>query len=188
MSGWISREKAFELLKEKLAADHMIKHSLATEAIMRDLAAHFGEDADEWGIAGLLHDLDLETVDDDPATHGKVTVQWLSELGCPETTKQAILAHNAEGLGVPRESRFDYALTCGEQITGLIVATALVMPSKKLADVKAKSVKKRFKDKRFAAKVSRERIAECEKIGFTLEEFIELSLAAMQKTAEPLGM
>ncbi len=182
-----TRESALELLRSKLHTEQLVVHSLASEAIMRALARRLGEDEDLWGICGLLHDLDLDQVGDDMSVHGTVTATWLRELSFPEEGVDAILRHN-EALGYERETVLDHALAAAEQITGLIRATALIYPSKRLADVKPKSISKRMKDKRFAAKVSREAIRECELIGIPLAEFIQISLDAMKDIAKELGL
>ena len=184
----LTRQEALELLREHVHAENLRKHAIATEAIMRALARRLGEDEELWGITGLLHDLDYERTADAPAEHTRQTCQVLRQKGFPEEAIKAVSEHNAEALGIPRESRFGIALACGETITGLIVATALVMPDKKLASVKASSVRKRMKKRDFARAVSREIICECERLGIPLEEFIELSLGAMQGVADELGL
>ena len=184
-----TRAQALELLQQHIKTDYTLKHSIATEAIMRALALKLGQDTDLWGITGLLHDLDLEIVDADPIRHARVTVEMLKErFDFPAEGLQAILAHNGDDLGIPCASIFDSALTSAESITGLIFATALIYPSKKLADVKAKSVKKRMKEKRFAAKISRERIRHFEQLPLQPGEFYQLSLDAMKEIAEEMGL
>jgi len=184
----ISRDEAYDLLCEHVKAENLRKHCLATEAILRALARRLGEDEELWAIVGLVHDLDYEQTKDAPAEHTKITCQLLAEKGFPEDLLQAIREHNAEALGIPRESRLGIALACGETITGLIVATALVYPDKRLASVKPKSVRKRMRKKDFARAVSREIIGECERIGIRLDEFIPLCLEAMQGVAADLGL
>jgi putative nucleotidyltransferase with HDIG domain len=192
MSGIMTRDQALALLREHVKADVLVKHSLATEAIMRALARKLGQDEALWGIAGLLHDLDFETTKESSATHGLKTEEILRSIASthplPEEGIQAIKGHNAENLGLPRVAVFDKAITAAETVTGLIVATALVQPDKKLASVKLKSVTKRLKEKAFARNVSRERIAICGEIGIPVEEFVGLSLAAMQGVANDLGL
>lgn len=184
----MTRDEALQLLEEHLKADNLRKHCLAAEAIMRALAHHFGEDEERWGLAGLLHDLDFEETRDDPARHGLVAAELLKQKGFDDEFVEAVKAHNAEGLGLVRETRFQHALAAAETITGLIVATALVYPDKKLASVKTSSITKRMKKKDFARNVSREIIMECEEIGLTLQEFAEISLRAMQGIAGELGL
>ena len=185
---WLpERSEALLLLKEHIKADNLGKHCVASEFIMRALARHFGEDETLWGLAGLFHDIDLEEVQDDMSRHALVGSQLLEKLGFPAEGVNAVRRHNDE-LGEPMETRLDYALSAAETITGLVVATALVYPSKNVADVKVKSITKRMKEKRFAANVSRERILLCEKIGFPLPDFVTLALSAMKEGAEELGL
>jgi putative nucleotidyltransferase with HDIG domain len=184
----MTRSEAYALLCEHVQADNLRKHCLATEAILRALARRLGEDEELWGLVGLVHDLDFESTATTPPEHTKKTVEILRGKGLPEHALQAVREHNAEALGIPRESRFGIALACGETITGLIVATALIMPDKKLASVQAASVLKRMKKKDFARAVSREVIAECQRLGIPLEDFAQLSLAAMQSIAADLGL
>jgi putative nucleotidyltransferase with HDIG domain len=184
----MTRDEAHALLCEHVKADNLRKHCLATEAILRALARRLGEDEELWGVVGLVHDLDFESTADTPPEHTKRTCDILRERGFPEPALQAIREHNAEALGIPRESRFGIALACGETITGLIVATALVMPDKKLASVQPASVVKRMKKKDFARAVSREIICECERLGIPIEEFVQLSVGAMQGIAAQLGL
>ena len=147
-----------------------------------------GEDEDLWGIAGLLHDLDYEDTKDDMPRHTLKTEEILKEKGVCNEVIEAIKGHNAENLGYEREKPIDHALTCAECITGMIVATTLVYPDKKIASVKPKSIIKRMKQKEFARSVNRDFIRECEKIGIPLEEFAELSLKAMQGISNELGL
>jgi len=192
MSAIMTREQALALLQEHVRTDTLVKHCLATEAIMRSLARRLQQDEHLWGLVGLLHDLDFETTREDSASHGRKSEEILRAKAAthpfPEEGIQAILGHNAENLGIPRTSVFDKAITAAETVTGLIVATALVQPDKKAASVKLKSVTKRLKEKAFARNVSRERIALCEEIGIPAEEFVALSLSAMQGAAAELGL
>ncbi len=155
---------------------------------MRALARHFNEDGDYWGLAGLLHDLDLELVEGDLKRHGLETANILEAEGYPSEMIDAIKLHNEMLEGNKRETTFQHALAAGETITGLITATAMVYPDKKLSSVKAKSVVKRMKEKAFAASVNRQTITECERIGIPLAEFAEICLCAMQEISEELGL
>ena len=184
----ITRDQAMALLETYLQNPRLISHCVATEAIMRSLARKYAENETIWGLSGLLHDLDYQITGEDSARHGIETEKILSEINVLPIILNAIKKHNAEGLGLERTTRFEYALTCAETITGLIVATALVYPDKKIASVKPKSITKRMKMKHFARAVSRERIMECEKMGMPLNDFIALSLEAMQEIADPLGL
>jgi putative nucleotidyltransferase with HDIG domain len=184
----ITRDEALKLMKGYLTADNLQKHSRATEVIMRKLAQKRGENEELWGIAGLLHDLDFEETKDDMPNHTLRTEEILKEKGVSKEIIEAIKGHNAENLGYEREKPIDHALTCAECITGMVVATTLVYPDKKLASVKPKSILKRMKQKEFARNVNREYIRECEKIGIPLEEFAELSLSAMREISDELGL
>lgn len=184
----ITRSAALELVKSRLKNPNLVNHCLATEAVMRALAPRFGADPELWGLAGLLHDLDAES-QPDLATHTRETVALLCERGVAEELIDAIAMHNEEAQGGRRRAEtFHHALAAGETITGLIAATALVYPDRKLASVQARSVRKRFKERSFAAGASREIIAECEQIGIPLDEFCELCLKAMQGIAGEIGL
>jgi putative nucleotidyltransferase with HDIG domain len=184
----IDRIQALALLKEYCKEEVLIKHSVATEAVMQALAKRLGHDPEQWGIAGLLHDLDYDETKEDPPRHTLRTEEILRDKGMGEEIIEAIKAHNAEALGIGREKPLHFAVTCAESITGLIVATTLVYPDKKIASVKPSSIVKRMKEKGFARKVRRDAIRECEKLGLGLEEFAELSLKAMQGISNQLGL
>ena len=189
MSGCgITRDQAMALLKERLSDQVLIKHSLATEAIMRHIAGGFGADPEIWGIAGLLHDIDFAETKDTPHRHALVAAEILKQAGVSDEVIEAIKSHNAEALGIQRTDTLHFALTAAENLTGLIVATALVQPDKKIAQVKPSSVVKRMKEKGFARSVSREGIVLCEKIGMPLDQFVTVSLKAMGSIAEELGL
>ena len=181
----MDRLQALELIKANIRNENMRKHMLATEAIMRTLARQFGESEEEWGLTGLLHDIDVEMRD--MSQHGKFGAEMVKELGASEVMSHAILCHN-EVHGVPCVSRLDKALYCADPLTGLITAAVLIRPDKKIATLEAKSVRKRFKEKSFAAGANREQIATCSEIGLTLDEFIELGVAAMKGIATDLGL
>lgn len=166
----------------------MLNHCYASEAVLRALAVRLNQDEEKWGLAGLLHDLDVEVVNADPLRHGLETARILTGLNVDPDIVEAIKLHNEMATGIERTTQFQYALAAGETITGLIVATALVYPDKKLASVKVSSVTKRVKEKAFAASVNREKIYECETIGLTLEEFVAVSLEAMKGISERLGL
>ena len=183
----MNRDDALGEIRKNVTNENLVRHMIATEAIMRELARKMGEDEEKWGLAGLLHDIDVEVTEGDMNSHGVVGSDMIRELDFDEDIARAVLAHN-ETLGVPRESNLDKALFCADPLTGLITAAALVRPEKKLEFVQAKSVRKRFKEKSFAAGASREGIAACSEIGLELDEFIELGLKAMQGVAEDLGL
>ena len=151
----MDRETALAIVHEHVESPNLRKHMLSVEAAIRWYAENLGEDADLWGLAGLLHDFDWErhpTLEDHPAKG----VPILRQRGCPETVVQAILAHNTEGTGVERQTALDFALLACDEVTGLITATALVRPSKDLREVPLKSVRKRWKERAFAGGVDRE--------------------------------
>ncbi len=184
----MKRQEALELLKEYVRNENMIKHSLASEAVMAAVADRLGEDREKWALAGLLHDLDVEITEADLKIHGLKTVDILQEKGVDPEIIEAIRLHNEDAHEDKRTSVFHHALAAGETITGLIIATALVYPDKKLASVKTKSITKRMKETAFARSVNRETIMECELIGIHLPEFAALSLEAMQGIHEELGL
>jgi uncharacterized protein len=184
----MTREQAFALLQEYIKNDRMISHCLASEAVMIALAKRLGRDEIKWGIAGLLHDLDVEITHADPKTHGVVAQKLLLDKGLDPEICDAIGMHNECASGKARSTEFQHALAAAETITGLIVATTLVYPDKKIAGVKAKSVTKRMKEKAFAASVRRENIMECEKIGLDLDGFADLAVKAMQTISEKIGL
>jgi predicted hydrolase (HD superfamily) len=181
MSFGITREDAIVLVREYIKNERTIWHSLASEAVMRALA-------DKWGLAGLLHDLDVEVTNADPKVHGLETARILAEKCVDADIIEAIKLHNEEATDIPRTTTFQYALAAGETITGLIQATTYVYPDKKIASVKSSSVAKRMKEKAFAASVKRESIMECEKIGLPLPEFAEIAVNAMRGIADQIGL
>jgi putative nucleotidyltransferase with HDIG domain len=152
------------------------------------MARRLGADEEKWGNAGLLHDLDVEKVNADPEIHGLVTASILEELGEDTEMIDAIRMHNEEATGLDRYTQFQHALAAGETVTGMIIATSLVYPDRRIASVKPQSVIKRMKEKAFAASVRRENILECEQAGIPLEEFIPLALDAMNKISDQLGL
>lgn len=184
----ITREEALALLKEYIENPNMIKHCLAAEAVMGALADRLGEDREKWALAGLLHDLDVEMVDNDLSRHTLETVRILQEKGVDAEIVEAIKMHNEKAHGQKRHKAFHHALAAGETITGLIIATTLVYPDKRLNSVKPKSIRKRMKEKSFAASVNRDTIMECEKVGIDLDEFSKICLTAMQGISEKLGL
>jgi putative nucleotidyltransferase with HDIG domain len=188
METGINREEALTLVQEHLNNDHLVNHSLASEAVLRALARHLGEDEELWGLTGLLHDLDAEA-QPDLAVHTTQTAAILTKRGVHPDIIEAIELHNLSAhLGRGRTAPLHHGLAAGETITGLIVAAALVNPARKLAAVKPKSVKKRYKEKAFARGADRAIIAECELLGISVPDFCELSLAAMQDIAGDIGL
>jgi putative nucleotidyltransferase with HDIG domain len=183
----IDRERAWALLTEHTKNENLVKHGLAVEAAMRAYAHRFGVDEEKWGITGLIHDFDYEqhpTAEEHPAWGANL----LEELGWPEDIVYAVRAHG-DHLELPRKSLMDKTLYAVDELTGLIVAVALVRPSKSIMDVKLKSVKKKWKDKAFARGVHREDIERgAEDLGVDLNEHIATVLSAMQDIADDLGL
>ncbi|MGQ4913754.1 MAG: HD domain-containing protein [Candidatus Asgardarchaeia archaeon] len=183
----ISYDEALTLVKQYIKQENHIKHVLAVEAIMRKLAHYFNQDENLWGLVGLLHDLDFEQTANTPEKHARVAAEILKGK-LPEEGIHAILAHNYEYTNVQPKSLLDKALIMADAASGFIIATALVMPSKKLAEVKRKTLKKKFKDKTFARGSSRDRMRLSEEIGMNLYDFLELALNALQEIAPKLGL
>lgn len=184
----MTRTEALELLHEKIKNPRMVAHSLSSEAVMRRLAHHFNEDVELWGLTGLLHDLDVEETEGKMELHANIAADFLKEKGFPAVAVDAIRRHNEKATHEKRSTLLDHALAAGETITGLITATAMVYPDKKVASVKAKSVVKRMKEKHFAASVKRENILECEDIGIPLAVFAEMSIDAMSEISEAISL
>jgi putative nucleotidyltransferase with HDIG domain len=184
----ISRAEALSLLQEHVKSPNMIKHCLASEAVMRAAARRLGQDEEVWGLTGLLHDLDVELTGGDLKFHGLKTVELLGARGVAPEILDAIKMHNEAAHGLKRSTVFQKALAACEMITGLVTATTLVYPDKKLASVKTSSVVKRMKEKAFAASVDRDIIRECEAAGIPLPEFAELAVVAMRAIAADLGL
>ena len=183
----MTRKEALDSIKANVENENLVKHMLATEAIMRALARRLGEDEEEWGLTGLIHDIDVELTAGDMSEHSKLGADLARELGASEEMAHAILCHN-QAHGVPPETKLDKALVCADPLTGLVIAAALVRLDKKLAGLEAKSVQKRFKERSFAAGADRQQISMCSEIGLELDEFIELGLEAMKGIADDLGL
>ncbi|MHC1706625.1 MAG: HDIG domain-containing metalloprotein [Bacteroidales bacterium] len=184
----LDRDSALQLLNHYIKNEKMIQHCLASEAVLRSLARQLGRDEEKWGLAGLLHDLDVEITNADPFVHGLKTEELLKEYDMDEEILDAIRMHNEIASGKVRCNEFQHALAAGETITGLIFATTYVYPDRKLSSVKSKSVVKRMKEKAFAATVKRENIMECEKIGLSIDEFAALSIQALLPISGDLGL
>ncbi len=178
-------DDAKEILKEYVTNKNLVKHMVATEACMKRLARHLGEDEDRWALAGLLHDIDYEKTKEDPSKHGIISAEILREHGIEDEILDAIIAHSGNS---ERRSRMDHALYAVDPLTGLIVACALMHPDRKLASLDKEFVMRRFKEKRFAQGADRDQIKKCEELGLSLEEFVDLCLAAMTGVASELGL
>ncbi len=181
----MTREEALKLLQEYLTHKNLFKHSLAVEACMRKLAERLGEDPDRWGLAGLLHDIDYQKTMDNPERHALEAMEILKPYIKDEEILHAIRAHAEKDT---LSSKMDWALYAVDPLTGLIVAAALMHPTKTLKGVDLAFLKKRFKEKRFAAGASREQIKQCEKLGLSLDEFMQICLDAMKEISDQLGL
>ena len=183
----MDRQEAWDLLCEYTKSENLRKHALAVEAAMRAYARHFGEDEALWGIVGLIHDFDYEkhpTLENHPLKGAEI----LRQKGWPEEIVRAVLSH-APYTGITRDSLMEKALFAVDELTGLVTAVALVRPSKDIRDVKLKSIRKKWKDKAFAAGVNRTDVEEgAADLGIELSEHIEVVLQAMQSIAEELGL
>lgn len=183
----MDRPQAMSIVKEFVKNQNLINHMLSVEAAMRFYARKFGENEETWGLTGLLHDFDWEihpTLDEHPMAGAPI----LQERGVPQEIIQAILSH-ADHTGVPRTTRMDKALYACDEITGLVTAVALVRPSRSLYDLTAASVKKKWKDKAFAAGANREEIAQAtEEFGMELWEHTDNVILAMRGIAPELGL
>lgn len=184
----MERQAALELLKENLKNKNLIKHSLTVEAAMRVLAEHFNEDAKKWAVCGLLHDIDYEKTEGKADLHSKQGAEMLKNLGFNDEIYSAVLSHN-EAHGIEPGSLMAKSLFCVDPLTGLIVAATLVLPSKKINDLRTDSILKRFKEKAFARGANREIIARCQEyLGLPLEQFVAIVLSAMQQISDELGL
>ena len=183
----MNRSEALTIVEEFVQNENLIRHMLSVEAAMRFYAQKFDQDPDKWGITGLLHDFDWEihpSLDGHPQKGAPI----LQEKGVPEDIVRAVLSH-ADHTGVPRETLMEKALYACDEITGLITAVALVRPSKSLYDLKVSSVKKKWKDRSFAAGANREEIQEAaEAFDIPLWEHVENVIEAMRTIAPRLGL
>lgn len=182
-----TRDEALTLLKEFNHTSSLVKHALAVEGVMRYMARKRGEDEEKWGIIGLVHDLDYERY---PEQHCKKTKEILTERGWPEDYIHAIMSH---GWGlvtdIKPEDEMEKVLYAIDELTGLIVATALVRPSKSVLDMKVKSLKKKWKDKSFAAGVNREVIQNgAQMLGLELDDLFSDTIMAMREVAEAIDL
>jgi len=181
----MTRNEALDWVKSEIKTKNLVKHILAVEAGCRRLAEHFGEDVEYWGMAGLLHDIDYEKTVDTPELHTKAAAEWLKEKGFDDDLIYAVMSHAEQ---VEPKSKLDWSLYSVDPLTGLIVAAALMHPSKSLAGLDVPFIMKRFKEKRFAAGAKRESIESCSNLGLTLEEFIGFVLEGMQGISNELGL
>lgn len=182
-----TRDEAFDLLTTYTKSENLINHARSVEAAMRYRARKIGEDEEKWGVIGLVHDLDWEQY---PDQHCTKTKEILEEADWPEEYIRAVLSH-AYGMftDIPPEHHMEKWLYACDELTGLITATALMRPSKSILDMKAKSVKKKWKDKRFAGGVDRSVIESgAEMLGVELDEVIEDTIMGMREVADEIGL
>jgi putative nucleotidyltransferase with HDIG domain len=181
----ISREESIKLVKQHVKNRNLVNHMIAVGAIMKAMAQYFGEDENLWETVGILHDIDYETFGEDFTQHGAKSAEMVKDL-LPEEGVSAIRAHNPM-TGAEAESKLDISLFAADSLSGMIVANALVRPNK-LEGMKAKSIRRRMKDKSFARQVSRENIMRCEEIGLSFNEFAKISIEALQSISDEIGL
>ncbi len=184
----MNRDEALVLLKRYLCNDNLIKHSLAVEGAMRSMAKHFGEDQEQWGLAGLLHDIDYEQTKNNPSDHSLIGAEIILQNGIDIKIAEAIKTHN-QMHGMEPQGLMAQALFCLDPLTGLIVASTLVLPTRKLSDLTVDSLGKRFQEKSFARGADRKIINQChDRLGLELKEFMAIALSGMQDIASLLGL
>jgi len=183
----LSRVEALELVKKNVSKKNVIFHMIAVEAIMRGLAKHLSVNEDKWAMAGLLHDIDYERTETTPERHSLLAEDLLKGYVDADIIR-AVKVHNFEHTNVLPESMMEKALIAADAISGLLVACALVMPSKKLVDVNVGSVARKFKDKDFARGADRERMLFCEQIGIPRDKFFEVALNGLREAASQIGL
>lgn len=183
----MQRNEALKLMEENIKQENLRKHCLAVEAVMAELANYFDQNEAKWRLAGLLHDIDYEETSDQPEKHSQIGADMLAEMGLESKIVDAVRAHNGMH-GLPRESLMAKALYAADPLTGLIVASALIHPDKKLSSVDTEFVLHRYQDNAFAKGAERDVIASCEEMDLELKEFIKISLTAMQDISDELGL
>lgn len=183
----MERNEALNVIKGRISNKNLQKHCLAVEAVMRALAERFGEDKEKWGLAGLLHDIDYEETQGDPASHSLVGSEILEQWGLPEDIVYAVKVHN-DYHGLPKTSLMDKALFATDPLTGLAAAAALITTEKKLHAVDVEFLLNRYKEKSFARGARRESIESCSEVGLDLEEFMEIGLNAMKSINKDIGL
>jgi len=186
----LNKSQAITLLYDHVQNQNLRRHCLSVEVVMRALAKRFNGDEEKWGIVGLLHDGDYEFTKENPANHAKLMANWVRELGETDAELlEGIESHGWFHQGKLAQTQMQWSLFCCDELTGLIVACALVLPSKHLSDLSVPSVLKKFPQKSFAAGVKREDIQQCEEhLSIRLEDFIQIALTAMQSIASEIGL
>lgn len=183
----MDREEALALVRELIKNENLVRHHLAVEAVMRRLARDQEGDPETWALVGLLHDADYELTGHDPETHGRVMAEKLEGHGVDPVIIEGVMAHNA-ALGIPRDSSLKKAIYACDELTGLIVAAALVHPERKLEALDVPFVMRRFGEKAFARGANRDQIKTCSELGYKLEDFVCIALEAMQDVSDELGL
>ncbi len=181
----LTRDQAYQMVENKIGVNNLLKHILAVEAGMRQLAEHLGEDVEYWGLTGLLHDLDYNETKNDEARHTYITEEWLKEFNLPDEMLYAIHAHPGHE---PCRSNLDWGLYSVDPTTGFIVACALMHPDKKLSSIDSDFMLRRFKEKRFAAGATRENMAACSNLGLELDQFLVIVRDGMMTISDTLGL
>lgn len=184
----MNRDEAIVLLREHVKTEYTIKHCLAVGAIMKGVAEEINEPSQKWEIAGILHDIDLDKCEKDYSNHGTLAMEILSNVILDQEILDTIKSHAPEYTKSEPKSKMDFAIIAADAISGLIIATAIMQPSKKLADVTAESIAKKFKKKDFARNCNRENILFCEKIGIDRNKFYEIALKSLQVISGELGL
>ena len=183
----ITRKEAITLLHNYLQNDKLRKHSYAVESIMQETATVLNKDTHLWGIVGLLHDIDYEYTQNNPNEHGTISAELLNDL-LPSNAINAIKGHNYIHTGYLPTTYLDKALIASDAVSGLIIATALIMPHKKLEEVKISSLKKKMNDTSFAKNIDRKRIQLCQDLGMDIQTFLKISLQGMLKISDELSL
>ena len=183
----MNRTEALDLVKQNIEKTYLLNHMLAVEACMKKIAAYLNEDIIDWGLAGLLHDIDYEITKDNPEKHGLLGGEMLRKHGIKDSIIYAVESHSSHSQQ-ERESLMAKALYAIDPLSGLLIAATLMTPDKKLSSLTTPFVLKRFKEKRFAAGANRDQIKTCESWGMPLEKLIDLSVAAMQEISNEIGL
>jgi predicted hydrolase (HD superfamily) len=182
----LTRDESLALVRKHVVKENNIKHMIAVGAVMRELALRLGQEPTKWEMVGILHDIDFEKCTG-LTDHTKIAQDLLRGI-VENEVMDAIMAHNWENTGVALDTKIKKALVASDAVSGLVIAAALVMPSKRVAEVKPESLMKRFRSKDFARGASRERIAICQEIGLSLDEFLTTSLEGIKKVSDELGL
>ena len=182
----LNKSQAIKLLNNHVQNENLRRHCISVGVVMRALAKHFEASAEEWEILGIIHDSDWEETKDTPEKHTIVSLERIED----DRFRHALMSHNTKHTHLAElEGPMEWSLECCDELTGFIVACTLVLPTKKLADLSVQSILKKFPKKEFAKAVDRSQIAQCEeKLGIKLEDFVSLTLSAMQSIASEIGL